>query len=699
MKTKKKEYFVHGLLVFLVFISVIYGLFFFGLRANKQYLGQAVVPPAIPTDCSEQSIRELWESVFIVDSDDLNITTNTSQSGRCNAFAAYKEHREELHIIIGMDMGNFFMMDWTIVMAIHANITGSIDEFIEKASALNGTVAVDLLQGRNLEFDRSQAHYGSIFGVEQGNWSVNSTDEYVSYEFEEQAVSGNKTEMKIGIVVANYTMDAYYYIKLAVPKYPPQIEEFAVELEPGQSKDVNLSDYIDDQDNEFAELEIVFAGQDNVNISVQQDIATITPIPPDWAGTDHVTLTVRDPDGNQDSKTVRIYVDLNGAPAILKVSPQIASLIMMVTESRLFAHNSTDPESDNLTSYWLLDNSVLHTGNDYNYTAQAGHVGNRTLKLVVSDGSSNTSHEWEIIVVELDRPPEQIRVFPDLEWAVGTNLTDAFNLREYFAEPDSQDIIFGVEGNEHIDVVIDVANNVSLYPEPGWSGTETIRFIADDGNFMTKSQDITLRVGSGLNQGPGELCTEIWNCSRWAPEECPATRVQERSCEDINSCGTELRKPAESRTCSYMPEDTGIIEASADSAEIAQLSPELPMKDIKLASLIISIFVLGGLISLVVIEKNKSGLNLEKEKKKKDIETESLARLLDYIRREMNEGADKDKIRSKLLYEGWNQYLVDRAFSEVEVLKDEIEEGSGIEAIVKESVFDKVRKKMKSFET
>ncbi len=41
-------------------------------------------------------------------------------------------------------------------------------------------------------------------------------------------------------------------------------------------------------------------------------------------------------------------------------------------------------------------------------------------------------------------------------------------------------------------------------------------------------------------------CTESWSCSEWS--EC-INRTQTRTCTDINNCGTEINKPAESQDC------------------------------------------------------------------------------------------------------------------------------------------------------
>jgi hypothetical protein len=63
-----------------------------------------------------------------------------------------------------------------------------------------------------------------------------------------------------------------------------------------------------------------------------------------------------------------------------------------------------------------------------------------------------------------------------------------------------------------------------------------------------------------------QQCNEFWICMDWS--FCTGSGVQIRSCTDINRCGTEKLKPAETQSCTPMavkeivlpeqPADTGI---------------------------------------------------------------------------------------------------------------------------------------------
>ncbi|MEM3074975.1 MAG: hypothetical protein QW727_03480 [Candidatus Pacearchaeota archaeon] len=45
------------------------------------------------------------------------------------------------------------------------------------------------------------------------------------------------------------------------------------------------------------------------------------------------------------------------------------------------------------------------------------------------------------------------------------------------------------------------------------------------------------------------LCTPVWQCTLWAPEKCPKSKIQKRTCVDLNNCNSNSTKPSETQTC------------------------------------------------------------------------------------------------------------------------------------------------------
>ncbi|MBU0761265.1 MAG: CehA/McbA family metallohydrolase, partial [Nanoarchaeota archaeon] len=48
------------------------------------------------------------------------------------------------------------------------------------------------------------------------------------------------------------------------------------------------------------------------------------------------------------------------------------------------------------------------------------------------------------------------------------------------------------------------------------------------------------------------LCVPDWSCSPWQPEPCPPSKIQTRTCVDLNECGTDEGKPSETQSCDYI---------------------------------------------------------------------------------------------------------------------------------------------------
>jgi endonuclease YncB( thermonuclease family) len=53
------------------------------------------------------------------------------------------------------------------------------------------------------------------------------------------------------------------------------------------------------------------------------------------------------------------------------------------------------------------------------------------------------------------------------------------------------------------------------------------------------------------SEQPQEKCIENWSCTSW--NECSSSRIQTRTCRDLNSCGTTINKPIESQRCTPLP--------------------------------------------------------------------------------------------------------------------------------------------------
>ncbi|MBN1670068.1 MAG: DNRLRE domain-containing protein [Kiritimatiellae bacterium] len=82
-------------------------------------------------------------------------------------------------------------------------------------------------------------------------------------------------------------------------------------------------------------------------------------------------------------------------------------------------------------------------------------------------------------------------------WPYNSTREDAFDLDNYFLDPDGDPLSFSAStnGGSNVEVVIDADNTVSFVPAPGWFGTEVVTFAAaDPGGGSTNSNPVVLTV-------------------------------------------------------------------------------------------------------------------------------------------------------------------------------------------------------------
>ncbi len=92
-------------------------------------------------------------------------------------------------------------------------------------------------------------------------------------------------------------------------------------------------------------------------------------------------------------------------------------------------------------------------------------------------------------------PPMLIQIIPNYSWAIGYNLTEAFDLDDYFVDYDGDDINYSNSPVENVSIVIDSLNRVSFYPDYGFSGIRNLTFYASDPTHNTSSNLVFLFIG------------------------------------------------------------------------------------------------------------------------------------------------------------------------------------------------------------
>ena len=99
----------------------------------------------------------------------------------------------------------------------------------------------------------------------------------------------------------------------------PVINISHISFNEGGYTTLNLNDYVTDPDNNVSELSWSVGGNNHVQISIDNRIATFT-ADAEWFGSETVVFTVTDPDGNSDSANVVVdVVNINDGPVISNI--------------------------------------------------------------------------------------------------------------------------------------------------------------------------------------------------------------------------------------------------------------------------------------------------------------------------------------------------------------------------------------------
>lgn len=267
---------------------------------------------------------------------------------------------------------------------------------------------------------------------------------------------------------------------------------------------INLDNFVFDPDHADAQIIWSANGQVNLNVSIVNRIATIAPADSEWAGTERIDLTAKDPAGAQAIiAQVRFTIDpVNDAPRFAAVPEQIINRggAFPVLDLSAFIKDPDDaPATLELTAsgnaqlipaingltVTVLTPSATFTGSEaITFTAKdpAGASGSRVVKFTVRD--VNTPPRWlnsknynfsedDTLHIPLD----------ELRGRVADN------------EDPKENFVFFLVNNQNVKAFTS-DEHFNFYANANWNGTETIGLVVSDGRRGrdTVATQITVRA-------------------------------------------------------------------------------------------------------------------------------------------------------------------------------------------------------------
>ncbi|QLK47019.1 hypothetical protein DR996_18460 [Vibrio owensii] len=258
---------------------------------------------------------------------------------------------------------------------------------------------------------------------------------------------------------------------------------------------INLNEAFGDVDDADSELTFTVSGNNNIQVSIVNGIATITPTA-DWNGSEELTFTATDPDGESVSQTVDFTVNavadivsdsvdiVEDTPTILDVldndSFEGQSQVVSVEAGNGPANGSVVVNDDGTITY--TPNQDYNGSDEFTYTVTSGGV-------------------TETTTVTLNVTPVNDK--PVVENAIaGQVLPEDFtpytiDLNDAFSDVDDADseLTFSVSGNNNIQVSI-VDGIATITPTADWNGSEELTFTATDPSGLEVSQTVDFTVNA-----------------------------------------------------------------------------------------------------------------------------------------------------------------------------------------------------------
>jgi hypothetical protein len=492
---------------------------------NIQLTNNVIEKPYSALNCSNDSVKAVWKSIFKGNSENLTIVTapDSNESnyssgiffiGGCPVYSVYQVNGPRLKALVGIDM--WFFVDVNMIYAINAefkpgnigNITSSLNNYSQSyASLLSITIMGfeydnnnNTLLSRNIStIEEAKSHFESIFKMSSSNWTKedNWTEEGAEnpnitvYSFNETEGMKNITvfgesidplgEMgKAGIVFGNSSLDEYIYSEMSMLGILKTIEEkYGNWTSPINTSLKNITIEINnsklkvsEEFNLFAErragLQKVEILEDNKKI-----IETEVNFTDDF---DWTKIKLK----KQGNSSDRGYVIISGL-----------NYTKNITIDRL--HNDSkyvcveDKDINDISEISAGCNST----NEYILKCP-GNISNFTCR-IAGDKFIVTGLKHSAIIEFIPSPPPCIPNWQCNDWS---NIEKSCGYRTC--------------------TDLNSCNNISLKPN--------------------ESQKCP-------------VCNPNWECTDFTPTKCPKEKIQTRTCTDTNNCKTSKGEPFLEQSC------------------------------------------------------------------------------------------------------------------------------------------------------
>ena len=263
---------------------------------------------------------------------------------------------------------------------------------------------------------------------------------------------------------------------------------------------ITLDNYVADPDNADSEITWTVTGETDVTVVITDRVATITADDPNWNGTDMVTFTAEDPEGESDSDQVTFEVTpVNDAPVVGDIPDQeIAEGGSFVTI--MLDDFVTDIDNDITTMTWtgtgqsdltvdITDRVATITVNDANWN------GNETVTFQAADPDGGTDSDQATFTVTPVNDAPVVDNIPNQTIDEGDSFIQII-LDNYVLDVDDADNEITWTVTAESDVTVTITNRVASITanDPEWNGTDVVTFTATDPEGLQDWDNVVFSV-------------------------------------------------------------------------------------------------------------------------------------------------------------------------------------------------------------
>ena len=286
------------------------------------------------------------------------------------------------------------------------------------------------------------------------------------------------------------------------PPAPPVVGNIPDQtINEGESfSQINLDNYVTDEDNDVSEITWEATGQTDLSVSIVNRVATISVPNAEWNGSETITFTATDPDDLSDNNSATFTVNpVNDPPVVSGIPDQT------INEGESFATINlddyvSDPDNQPSEMTWEATGQAELTVTINNRVATIGVPsdtwnGSETITFTATDPGDLSDSDAATFTVNSVNNPPVVSGIPDQTINEGESFATV-NLDDYVTDPDNSPDQMTWAASGQSELTVTITNRVATITPPNgvWTGNETITFTATDPGSLSDSDDATFTV-------------------------------------------------------------------------------------------------------------------------------------------------------------------------------------------------------------